>query len=590
MRKVAPRSAALARRTRQTAHRLSGVARRTASDPAGRSIPKTQSSVRVGPLALGLALALLVRGPAAAADAPRLQSAVGGTVRALVVGIDDYARVTPKLQGSVGDARDIAAALRSDGVSDVDLLLDTDATRDAFLAGMRRLLDASEPGDLAVVTYSGHGASVPEYPQFAGLDADGRTEVFVMVDYDVTGSATGEVVANKEIEAWLSRFDAKGVDVLFVADSCFGGGMVRGIPDPRVGPPVLRVARDAAPQDAGAFRPMPMTAAELRVDVANLPHVTVLSGADRFTPVPEVFIPTPPTRRGALSYALARALGGNAAGPGSPVTTRRQLFSYARQEVQHYSDDQRIDQSPGRSTDDLASLERPVFQVSAAPVPPSPVDPDDCAVRMAVIPDAGGAKAGLASVGVPLALVDDPGASDVVWDVAAGQVIQTAGDVVADRIGPAEIAGVIERTSAVQCIKRLTEVRPQLLTLRDGIKRYTPRDRPTFEAFDVADRYLIVFDVAADGRIQVVWPERGRYRPMSLPSWTESPDVMAPFGADYAVAVSSAVGLDDFLGWLDAEDDRRPGAAMDAVSWLRRIQARDPTARVGAAALYTAAE
>lgn len=546
-------------------------------------------------LARGLAFALLLPCAGDAVAAPRLQSAEGGAVHALVVGIDDYASVRPKLQGSVGDAEDIAANLRADGVADVHLLLDSQATRAAFVAQMTRLVDVSKPGDLAVVTYSGHGGTVPEYPQYKGLEPSGRTEEFIMADYATSGPATGEVITNKEMKAWLSRLDRKGVDVLFVADSCFGGGMVRGIPDPRAGAPLLRVARQIAPLGASAFQPIPMTPAELRTDVATLHRVTVLSGSDRFTPVPEVFIPAPPTRRGALSFAVARALEGEAATT-APVetTTRRQLFSYVRQEVQHYSDDQRIDNSPRASSANSASLDRPVFRMLAATPTPVAIPPVGAAapcptVHVALLHDDPGVRSSLAHLAVPVALADAPSRADLVWDVRAGQVIQPPGDVIASGIDASRIGGVIQRTAAVQCIKALSTVRPQLVSLRDGVRRYTPGDAPVLEAQDVAGRWLVVFDIASDGRLQVVWPEETRGLPMPRDTWSGRPDVIPPFGADYVVAVTSSSEPRDFLDWLNTNDNRLPSVAAQLPAWLRRIQARDATSRIGAVALYTAA-
>ena len=553
--------------------------------------------------AICVALAL-ASGAGAVAAAPRLQSATGGAVRALIVGIDDYAEVRPKLQGSVGDAQDIAENLRENGVTDIHLLLDRAATRAGFVAEMQRLVQVSQPGDLAIVTYSGHGGTVPEYPQYKGLEPSGKTEEFIMADYGTSGPATGEVITNKEMKAWLSRLDHKGVDVLFVADSCFGGGMVRGIPDPRAGQPLLRVAREVVPLGASSFQPIAMTPEELRTDVSTLARVTVLSGSDRFTPVPEVFIPSPPTRRGALSFAVARALKGYAAtagveAPGSPASgsgeiSRRQLFSYVRQEVQQYSDDQRIDNSPHASSERPHALERAVFRMQARmPTPvaiPAASNAPCPTVHVAVIHDDADARAGLEHVGGPVTLADDPSKSDLVWDARAGQVIQASGDVIASAIGPAQIAGVIERTAAVQCIKALTAVRPQLVTLRDGLRRYTPGDVPTLEAQDVSGRYLVVLDVAADGRLQVVWPGETRHVPVPRETWTGKPDVIEPYGADYVVAVTSTVELRDFLDWLNTNDNRLPSVAGQLPAWLKKIQARDATARIGAVALYTAAK
>lgn len=579
-------------RTERT-RRVSGRVDRTTSCRLAAIL----ATMRAVPIAAATVLGMLLAGPAS--GAPQLRSAAGGTVRALVVGIDDYATARPKLRGAVGDARDLAATLRGAGVADLRTLFDREATRPAFVAGMERLVSTSQPGDLAVITYSGHGGTVPEYPAYKGLEAGGRTEEFIMADYAPAGPGSGAVVTNKEVKAWLSRLDRKGVDVLFVADSCFGGGMVRGVPDPRAGPPLLRVAHDVAPQGASAFRPIPMTAEELRVDVASLPHVTVLSGADRFTPVPEVFIPAPPTRRGALSYAVARALAGGAAEPGAPATTRRQLFAYARQEVQHWSDDQRIDTTPTVFSAPPGSLDRPVFSTVGEPAggswpPAAPAGPACPVVQLAAIHDGADARSRIADVGVPFGLADDAGRSDLVWDVAAGEVIGSAGDVVARGIGPAAIGGVIQRTAAVQCLKALAATRPQTLTLRDGVQRYAPGDTPVIEAPDVAGRHLIVFDIAADGRLQVVWPPdardgSGTRQSAEAGPWTGRPEVIAPFGADTVVAVTSAVALPDLLDWLNAQDGRLPSAAGQVPDRLRRVQAHDETARIGTVTLYTGA-
>ncbi|MBE7220699.1 MAG: hypothetical protein INR64_19700 [Caulobacteraceae bacterium] len=190
---------------------------------------------------------------------------------------------------------------------------------------------------------------------------------------------------------------------------------------------------------------------------------------------------------------------------------------------------------------------------------------------------------------MPVALADAPSRADLVWDVRAGQVIQPPGDVIASGIDAARIGGVVQRTAAVQCIKALTTVRPQLVTLRDGVRRYTPGDAPVLEAQDVMGRYLVVFDIASDGRLQVVWPEETRRVPMPRDTWNGRPDVIPPFGADYVVAVTSSSEPRDFLDWLNTNDNRLPSVAAQLPAWLRRIQARDATSRIGAVALYTAA-
>ena len=543
----------------------------------------------------GLAVAAALSCAAASAPAaaqPQMRSANGGEVRAFIVGIDKYQNVRPLL-GSVNDAEDLKASLTAAGVSSIRVLENAAATRAAFVSEMERLLAASHSGDLAIISYSGHGASVPEYAQFKGLEAGGKTEEYIMVDYDQTGPATGEVIANKEMKAWLSRFDAKGVDVLVVSDSCFGGGMIRGPVDQRAGTPSLRFLRDAAPaKGESQFTPIAMSPKELQLSVADLPHITFLAGADALTPVPEVFIPSSPTRRGALSYVIARAFEGKAVAAGADAMPRRQLFGYVRQQVQHYSDDQRIENIPSPSTEDQSVLNRPVFRLVepkvAAPVQLSTGTGEVGSIRIAVVGTDPNLAANLGTPASPYQIVADRNQSDLVWDPATRQVVQSSGDIVESGVPQGELAGIVDRTAAIAAVKALTDPRPQEITMLQGVKRYTPGDPPVVQAGHMAGQYLLVFNIAANGVVQKVYPGPSDPPRADRDAWSYNPTVTPPFGADYLVAVVSSVRLTAFEKWLDDHDNRRPAAAALLKPQLTQALVVDPKLRLGAVALYTA--
>ena len=85
--------------------------------------------------------------------------------RALLVGVASYHVADLDLEGPVNDVQALRAVLikrwgfRS---GEVTTLTDRQATRANILRALQRLRDASQPGDLALFYFSGHGTSVRE--------------------------------------------------------------------------------------------------------------------------------------------------------------------------------------------------------------------------------------------------------------------------------------------------------------------------------------------------------------------------------------------------------------------------------------------
>lgn len=111
------------------------------------------------------------------------------------------------------DARAMQAVADAQGFTS-QLLLGAAATRANLVAAMDRAAAALAPGDLLVLTYSGHGASLPD----RSVDEPGqRDQAWCLHD---------GLFIDDEIHDRLCAF-AAGVRVLVVSDSCFSGSVTR---------------------------------------------------------------------------------------------------------------------------------------------------------------------------------------------------------------------------------------------------------------------------------------------------------------------------------------------------------------------------
>ena len=319
-------------------------------------------------LMLFLTIAAAALSAASAVSAEALRAPGGGTIRALVVGVDVYSRLpaSVQLQGARADAEDIAEALQRGGVKPVTLF-DTDVTRARIVAQMDSFVADSKPGDFVLFAYAGHGMQTPEYARWQGIDANGVNEQIALSGFSFSGDGVDEIIVNPEIRAWLTRLDAKGVDALVVMDSCFGGGM-REV-DPRTGAIRTRVLRASAAQiragedERAKFAGIPMTEKEARANVELMSHVTFLAGATSRSVVPETDGLAASGPRGALSYYLARALRGEIAKDG--VTTRQALFGYLKPNIRGATQDRQLIQVEPQSPE-AAVYGKPVLTFAEA--------------------------------------------------------------------------------------------------------------------------------------------------------------------------------------------------------------------------------
>ena len=538
---------------------------------------------------IGLIIPFLVLLTGTAQAASSIASASGGKVRAVVIGIDTYQNFN-SLRGAKADATDLADSLGSGGAQ-VTTLYDDKASRADVVAAMDRLVTSSRPGDLAVVAFAGHGTRVPEYdfPGWKGIEPGGMNEEFVLSAYARSGPGAGEVVVNKEMKTWLTRLDAKGVDVLFVADTCFGGGLVRGY-DPRTKFPTIRGVPPIGRGEKGRFKPIAMTMAELLTTVADLKHVTFLGGADSMHEVPEVSIPGEPGPRGALSYSLAHMFRGEGEASNNGGVTRKTMFQQVLQLVNQYTDGQQdVDREP--KTLDPVVLDQTVFRLTAStktqitPAEPATLPIKEKSIGVDFIHGDGSAMMAMMAVSPPFHTTTQATA-DVVWDLGTKEVV-IRGDVVRRNAEEAEFPGILYRTVAVDFIKKLSEPRLMTVRLEQGGVEYTSLgSQPTFHAPDVTGRDLVVIDLTSIGVLQVLYPNTDQDPTVADSDWSLTSQVVGPFGADQVIVISAPKGLlKKFADWAWSQDQRTAAAILP--DRLQALVDEVPGVRMGTVDLVT---
>lgn len=135
--------------------------------------------------------------------------------RALCVAINDYPGSSNDLQGCINDQIEWAELLKCKyGFQSVKTLSNKDVTIGNVKRELSNIINASNPGDVLVFTYSGHGTSVIDMD---GDEADGKDEALCLYD---------GLWIDDEIRKLLET-TKDGVRVTIISDSCFSGSVTR---------------------------------------------------------------------------------------------------------------------------------------------------------------------------------------------------------------------------------------------------------------------------------------------------------------------------------------------------------------------------
>jgi uncharacterized caspase-like protein len=567
----------------------------------------TPAYLRLTAISLVLATsAVLTWDGGAMAQERRLQPPAG-EARALVVGIDAY-QFEPPLKGAVADAHDIESALRHSGVTDVGSLLDAAADRASIMRSLNGLLSRSGPGDLVILSIAGRGAQ--EAAHFQNSPADTKEDVLILAGFNPnTAAGSQQRILGSEFNHLIKQFALKGAQVLFIADAAYSGGLSRNV-DPRAAEVSYRQASPyAIAQDT--LQPI-STADDVSLDGSGLARATILAAGERTAAAPEVRIPGEAGLRGALSYAVARALEGAADQDLDGHVTKDELIRYVSQVTYQLSDQRQhvpvqassssgggevlygrtrgvvlLDPqprpearppqlSPSTPAPPVAGPSKPAASAPERPVPA--LDP----VRVAVLGDQTELLKAVQPKEAnfqPVTVSENP---DLVWDPVTLEVV-TNGDVVARQINREELPGVIDRIAAINGFKRLATKAPQTVRVLPNDKVYSRGSRIEVQVTGVAQRALLLFNIAGDGTVQTLYPIGSDQPIVTTPDFKFSVVVREPFGVDQVVAVTSAQRLSDLEQVLKVWNQQK--TPVEVYRLVERYA--PPDARIGAASLYT---
>jgi hypothetical protein len=547
------------------------------------------------------------------AEALVLRSSDGGEVRALIIGIDAYRHVRP-LKGAVADAQDIDTSLRSMGARDVTTLLNDQVDRSTVLMAIDRLVARTQQSDLIVLSIAGHGTQEPE--RVRGSEPDGMENVFLLPGFEPTATGSQQRILGREFNHFIKQFELRGAKVLFVADTCHGGGMARDV-DPRAAEMSYRqVPTYTLPVDT--LKPVTTTADEYLTEL-DLDRTAFLAAVDRKTKAPEVRIPGVDGLRGALSYAMARAFEGSADTDKDGKVTLKELFTNVRQVVYQLSDQRQnivTMTSPSRdlNTDVVFQMTRGISVIelanprqqpqsseptvrtppSVVPVtPPSALPPPQPAVPQAGVPErpvriaALDGKnthfAGMTKRDVAFEIVRPIDNPDLIWDPVSRDVLAW-GDVVAYAVEKADLPSVIDRTAVVRDLKQVSTKAPQVIKVGpdDGLHRSDQMVQ--IELSEVSGRALVLFNIAGDGTIQMLYPIGSDSSSIPTGDYRFPVRVREPFGADQIVAITAGQRMTQLEQALLQLNRRRAAGQM-----MKMVQRYAPAdARIGSAGLFTA--
>ncbi len=141
--------------------------------------------------------------------------------RVLCVGINAYPIRGMKLRGCLNDAKGWARTLVDHydvAAGDVTMLLDGDATKQAIVQELKRLVSGAGTGDRLVFTNSGHGTYV------ADDDGDEPRYDEALCPFD----CADQLIVDDDLRVILDDVPA-GVRFTFISDSCHSGSVTRAV-------------------------------------------------------------------------------------------------------------------------------------------------------------------------------------------------------------------------------------------------------------------------------------------------------------------------------------------------------------------------
>lgn len=465
-----------------------------------------------------LALALLI-------SAAPLGAASAKTY-ALIVGVDAYPYEV-SLDGAVKDAKDVQGALQRAGVDQMATFFDAAARKDDIRAAWTAFVGSAVKGDTIIFTYAGHGAQMPEL--VAGDEADGLDEFLQLPGFDRSRAeeTDHEIIVDNELNAWFSEAEAKGVQVLFVSDSCHSGGMSRSFSGKTRLAQAVTVKLQPPSEEA---------VSGAKVKEAQFRNVTVLAASLESQPSPEVIIDGEP--RGALSWSFARAVEGSADRDGDGRLSRVELEDYVFANVKNQSEALQVP----NFTPQLPRSEDEVVMPLARSVTAA-AEPGTKKTYQSVRETGWNGKLALSVEGSDT-VPDNTGGTGVPyrWDAASGIFYTPNGDVAGEHIDAGMVQAVVNKFILLDFLKLMASQNPGTVSLTPQKDIYAAGDKISFDAPASGYKNMVVFNLANTGQVQLldVQSEGTASAEFKLSNL----QVVEPFGADHLIVISTNEPID----------------------------------------------
>ena len=512
-----------------------------------------------------LACAVALFAVAASALAPRAET------RALLIGVDNY-EMAGGLRGAVADAKDLAAALAKTGAKDITVTTNAAAGRQATLNALSSLARRTKPGDLVVIGFAGLGAAATTTTTTTTLSAGAR-KVLLLSAFDPKQPSSAHIIEVDELLAAVGTMDAAGATVLGVIDAAFGPEKVRTTD--------ARMKSAARGRSLDTFTMTELKPAAAEAAKPRFARSLVMEAAATGFTAPEVQILGVEGWRGALSYAVARGIEHTAKEKGAPVLEA--LADYASNVAYQLSDE--------RQDVALVGTTRSVKQVAGPGMPPKAQAPNQPLLK--------GKRQGPI---VPIAAIDGnldhfkgvaPDENDfmvvapdqnpvVVWDPARKDVL-VGGDVIANDVVRDEIPSIVDRVIAVRDIKRLVAQSPQAMQVLPSGGTHRSGQRVTVEIQGVEKRALVLFSIAGNGKVQLLYPIGSDPPIISSPTYKVELAVQEPYGADHIVAMTAPERMTDIVLALNRLRDRRASGQLHNIL----MHYAPANWRIGSVGIYT---
>ncbi len=463
---------------------------------------------------------------------------------ALVVGINEYAAFQPfsagmppgqpyDLLGARNDAETVADALREAGVllPTDRVLMDEEATMQAFLDAFERLKAGADPGDTLIVTFAGHGAQEREISEPFDED-DGLDEIIMFHDFDPSRPGTGRL-SDDELRTLMEG--ASEYQVVWVFDSCHAGGLVRsaaftlsrfggifdGLPDPSLS------AVPPTPDRGGTFE--------------DLPHVTqVLATASEVLRINETEIEG--KMHGALSWHFAEALSGAADTDGDDALSRGELSSFLEQRVfARMNQSQQPRLFPSGDDQRILTLPKDIAPVTTG----GPQTPDRISVNFLGLPPPGLDPEKITRVPTGAMLTFEQ-QDEGLWDVynhTGDRITSVSADGTArDEGWPDGADPLIARALTLATLDSLTVASepPVQITAQHGNGTLTIGEQADFIFVPPSEAkpFLTLFNIAANGAVQPLYPARPGGGRVEAEGISATFGVVPPTGSDQLYAVA----------------------------------------------------